>query len=496
MKIDKQLLEDHQVKLTVEVEPDLFEGAKRRAARELSKRYKIAGFRPGKAPYAVIVRQVGEAAIIDEGIHLLVDDIYPKVIEEAEIQPYGPGNLENILSTEPPIFEFVIPLEAEVYLGNYKLIRRAYELQPVTDAEVDGLIENLRDRKAVLEPVERPAQEGDVVTIRLTAERLNITGEQNPTLIREQSVPITLWPDERTTEQMRRTEWPFQGFSKGLIGLSLNDEKNIHHIFTEDYTYESMRGVEAQYHLIVEDIKAKILPDLDDDLAKAAGDFETMDALRVEVRSSLEEQARTEFNEDYDDHVLDEMIVQSTFKYPPKMLEDEIDSVIESFKRRLQNQGTDLNLYLKTRSLDMDGFREEAHPVAEKRLKRSLALLELAKVENIQVQPEELQSETTRAVDALSQTLSEHEAKRLSEERVYNNLVSNIMVDLVTERALKRLREIASGELALETETNIELSSTVEETSNELVEQSEESQNVEDVLVPDEESQSNNATDR
>jgi trigger factor len=489
--IDKQFLDDHQVKLTVEVEPDLFEGAKRQAAREISKRYKIAGFRPGKAPYAVVVRQVGEAAIVEESIHLLVDDIYPKVIEDADIRPYGPGNLNNIVSTDPPVFEFVVPLEAEVALGNYKSIRRTYEPLLVSDNDVDELIENLRDRQSVLEPAERPAEIGDVVTIRLSADHLNATGEQNPVLIRERSVPITLRPDMRMNEQMRRTEWPFEGFSRGLIGLSVNDERDIHNIFPEDYTFESMRGVEEQYHFVVEEIKAKILPALDDDFAKGVGDFETLDALQLEVRSSLEEQAKNEYNEKFDEQVLDELIDQSTFKYPPQMLEDEIDSVIEGFTRRLQNQGTELNLYLKTRGLDMEGLRDETRPVAEKHLKRSLALMELAKVENIQVEPEELQSETVRTVDALSQSLSEREARRLSDQRVYNNLMSNIMVNLVTERAQKRLRAIASGEFTSESETDIDLLSTGDLKSVELEAKlettPEEQQVIEDILVPVEE---------
>ena len=171
MKIDKQFQEDHQVKITVEVEPEQMESMKRRSARKIARRVKIPGFRPGKAPYAVIVRQVGEAAIIEDALELLVNDIYPKVIEEADINPYGPGSLENVGSLDPPTLEFVVPLEAEVVLGDYRSLRRPYEPEPVKDEDIQDVLDNIRERQAVIEPVERAAEEGDLVTVRISAKR-------------------------------------------------------------------------------------------------------------------------------------------------------------------------------------------------------------------------------------------------------------------------------------------------------------------------------------
>ena len=169
MKIDTQPLEDHQVKLTVEVENEKLSEAKIRAARQLAKKVKIPGFRPGKAPYQVVVRQIGDAAILEEAMELLIDDIYPKVIEEADIHPYGPGKLEQIVSTEPPTFEFVIPLEAKVVLGDFRSIRRPYELKEIPEQDVENVLDDLRERQAVIEPVDRPAQPGDLVDVRLSA---------------------------------------------------------------------------------------------------------------------------------------------------------------------------------------------------------------------------------------------------------------------------------------------------------------------------------------
>ena len=127
MKIDIENLEDQQARLTVEVDNEQLEGAKRKAAKKIARRIKVPGFRPGKAPYKVIQRQVGDEVLLEESLEILVNDIYPEVIEEAEIKPYGPGNLENVVSLDPLTLEFVVPLMAEIELSDCHEIRFPYE---------------------------------------------------------------------------------------------------------------------------------------------------------------------------------------------------------------------------------------------------------------------------------------------------------------------------------------------------------------------------------
>lgn len=453
MKIESQPLEDHQVKLTVEVEPETFESAKRRAARQASKRTKIPGFRPGKAPYQVVVRQVGEATIIEEALELLVKDIYPKVIDEAEINPYGPGQLENVESMDPLVLEFVVPLEAEVELGDYSSISQPYEPKEVTEKEVDDVLNDLRERQAVLEPVERPAEEGDKVFVRLSGIRKNVEEGENPTLVSERSMSVLIKPEETdSSEEGDSQEWPFPGFSRQLIGHSPQDELTLMHTFSEDWDFESLRGEEAEFHVFIEDVKSQTLPELDDEFASSLGEYDTLEELIKDIRAGLEQQALETYNEDYDSQILKEAIDQATIEYPPQMLENEIDSVIHNLEHRLEEQNLDMELYLKTRDMDMDALREEARPVAETRLKQSLFLFELAKAENIEVEPEELQTETIRTMSSLSRTLSEKEARQLSNEGVINNLATSIMADMLTQRSLERLRKIASGQLEKEPE--------------------------------------------
>jgi len=462
LKIESQARDDHQVKLIVEFEAETLEEAKRRGARKLSARVKVPGFRPGKAPYAVIVRQVGEAALFEEAVEILIDEKYSKIIEEAGIHPYGSGQLENIAAKEPLVLEFLVPLEPEVVLGDYHALKRPYEQKEITDDEVDQMLENLRDRQAILEPAERPAGEGDIVSVKLSAKKLNAEEGQEASLIEERSNQFLV----RKAETANDDEWPFPGFSQELVGLSIGDEKTFQHHFGEDYLYESLRGMDASYHVTVEDVKSRQLPELNDEFAKTVGEYADLEALKKDIRQSLEQQSLETYKEIYDDAIIKELIEQSTIKYPPQMLESEQNTVVDNFKHRLEQQGMDLELYLKTREIDEEGFKQETLPVAEQRLKRSLILLEISKAENIQVSEEELQAETTRTLSMLNRSLSPDEARRLTDGRIMNNLVGNIMLDILTRRAQERLRDLASGkELAKEAAVS-ELA--VEATANEI----------------------------
>ena len=158
MKIETQTRDDHQVRLVVEVEPESMEKFKHQAARKISREAKIPGFRPGKAPYDVIRRIYGDQTITNQAVELMVDEIYPEVIEQSGIKPGGPGSLEEIISMAPPTVAFLIPLEASVELGDFHSIRQEYTPPVVTDEEVEKSIQRLRTNYATVEPADRPAR--------------------------------------------------------------------------------------------------------------------------------------------------------------------------------------------------------------------------------------------------------------------------------------------------------------------------------------------------
>ena len=455
MKIETLFLEDHRAKLTVEVENEQLEGMKRRAANKIGRRVRVPGFRPGKAPYQVIVRQVGESVILEEALELLVDDIYPKVLEEAKISPYGPGKLENVLSMDPPKLEFIVALGAEVVLGDYRSIRKQYLPEGITEDDVEKAIQDLRERQAIIEPVDRPAQEGDLVTVRLSAQRSRPEEGQDPIIIRESSFPIVVRQASKSEENQAEiaAEWPFPGFSRYIVGLLPDDSKTVNYTYPDDADTEELRGVESEYHLAVMNVKSRRLPDFDDEFANSIGEYENVEALRSNVRSALEEQTRRKYEDEYNEDILTEAINQATFKYPPQMLEEEIDRVVNELTKRLERQKINLDLYLKIRNLDMEALRQEMKPIAEGRLKRSLFLINLSEAEKIEIQQDELQTEATSTIDYLSKTLPEREARKLSNKDIYSNLLGNVFMDLVSRRAMERFRDICRGELKQEETT-------------------------------------------
>jgi trigger factor len=444
LKIQNEYQPDHQAKLTVEFEPELLEEYKRRGARKIASKVKIPGFRPGKAPYNVIVRNVGESSVVEEAVDLLIESTYPKIIEESGINPYGPGSLKNIVSMEPPVFEFIVPLEAEVTLPYYHGIRLPYERQPVTDDDVQAALEEMRDSRTTYETIDRPAEDGDQVKVLLSADRKDVEEGQSIQLIRERSVELTINAENENTIR----EWPFDGFSRHLVGLSVGNEKIFEYTYPEDAHLESLRGTSAIYRFKVEEIKLPKLPELDDDFAKSVGEFESIELLRSQVRLSLDERAKSEYDNKYNDLIISSILENTQIKYPPQMLEHEIDNYYRQLENRLSGQGLDMTTYLKTRQLDETGLREEIKPNAETRLKRSLLLYEISQAEDIKVEEAELELQAQQTYANMAQYATKEDMKRMSSKDFIQSMVATISSDILVQKTLERLQSISKGELA------------------------------------------------
>ena len=236
LKIENQPRDDQQTNLIVELEQDEFDKYIQQAARKISREAKIAGFRPGKAPFDVVKRVYGMEMIEKQAIELAVDEVYPKALEQSGINPSGSGMLENILNTQPPKFSFVIPLAPEVELGDYLSLRQDYSLEPVTEKDVDDTLAEIQRDYATAEPVDRPAQDGDLVAVKISAHFTEVAEGESDELFKEMPFQFTIGQTED------KEPWPYPGFSKELIGLSANDEKSIQHTFTEDAPSEKLRG--------------------------------------------------------------------------------------------------------------------------------------------------------------------------------------------------------------------------------------------------------------
>ncbi|GAB4521400.1 MAG: trigger factor [Anaerolineales bacterium] len=437
MKFETQPTENHEILLTIEVEAEEFERAKRQAARKIAQKVKIPGFRPGKAPYDVIARNVGEAAILEDAIEALADELYPKALKEADITPGAPGALNAIKEMNPLRMEFLVPLEPTVELNDYREIRLPYDAPVISDDEVKNFIEVFRHRQAVITTVQRPAQAGDVVHITLTA----TSGDEALVTDRHTSVVI---PAE--DEEGDLPNWPFSDFHKHVIGMSEGETKDVQHTYPEDSEEEIFRGKEVTFHFEVSKVTERELPELDDEFAQSMGAFETFDDFQAEVRQLMEENTRTEYDNEYQDKVLDALIEQAEVKYPPAMLQNAIEEAKESFMERLDEQGLTLETYAQIANTTVEEIENELREAAEKRLKRTLVLDAFIRAEKITANEDDVQQRAVQILDGLSENVSEKDMKKiLKNQRSIETVVSEAFMNVVTRNAMLRLSALAQG---------------------------------------------------
>lgn len=442
MKIQTTINDDYEAELVVEFEQEILDVAKQKAARQIAKKIKVAGFRPGKAPYNVVIKQVGEAAVVEEALDLVIDEYYPKIIEQANIDPYGPGALKNVPSLEPPTLEISVPLSPKVEINDYKAVRVPFEPKDVSEDDINKSLENYRDQQAIIEPVERAVKEGDMVNIVLSAIRVEPKDDESENLIEERSVPIIVEKKDTKADD----EWPYPGYSRKLIGKNIGDKFTNKYTFPKKYAQEDLREVKAQFSTEIKEVKGRSLPELNDAFAKSAGDFDTLEELTNSISDTLKNKFEAEINAEYDNKVIDSILENTSFKITASMIEHEVEHQIQDLTRNLQSQGMDFDVYLKSSELDLDGFKDDIRPTATDHLKRGLILSEIAKSENLEVDQAEIEKRTTEMIDNLRNVLSPEDAKKMLSKEYIQNLSRNIISDEITNQTLALLRSIAKGE--------------------------------------------------
>ena len=437
LKIETQELEDRQVELTVEVPDDRVQAAKRSSAKRLSKDTRIPGFRPGKAPYEVIVSKFGEEVVFEEALEILGQEAYRESLEDAELDPYAPGSLEEIVSREPLVLRFTVPLVPEVVLGDYREIRIPYEAPEVTDEAVESMTEELRQRQALIEPVERPAENSDLVVLDIHGELLNKEDDEDVELVNQEGISVLV--DEET-------DFPFLGIYEHLLGIVEGDEKTVEHTFPEDYAAEDLQNKPASFQLKCIGVKSRFVPEWSDDLAKSIGEFEDLLDLRIKVRESLTEQATQEAESAYAEQVMEVVMEGAQVTYPPIVLENETDHLMRDLEMRLSSQNLAFDDYLKIEGKNAEEIRDELKPAAEERVSRGLVLGQIVEEENLAVDDDEI----TQEIDRMLEPLGEGGNDNLKEVFDTPEGRNRIGMDLLTKKAIDRLMDISKGEAEFE----------------------------------------------
>jgi trigger factor len=432
LKIETQDLAERQMQLTVEVPDDQIEAAMHRAARRMSQRSKIAGFRPGKAPYEVVLQRYGQEAVFDEALDALGQDVYRQALEDSSLDPVAPGALEDVVSRSPLVLRYTIPLVPQVDLGKYRELRLPFETPAVKDEAVQEVLDGLRQQQALIEPVDRPARDSDVVVLDLHGRLADAPEGEDQALMDEHGISILV---------AESTDFPFPGSAVHLLGIGVGEERQAEYTFPADYRNESLRGRKAIFHFRCQAVKSRSVPEWSDELARNLGEFTDQSDLRRKVRQSLEGQSLQQAESEYADKVIDAVVSGSQLAFPPVLLRQEVDDTLQDLDRRLKDQRLSLTDYLKIEKKEESELRLELEPQARRRLERGLVLGQVVEAENLEVE----ESEVAAALDRVLEPLTE---SKDAVRRVLDTPAGRrrIRLDLLTDKAVARLVQVARGE--------------------------------------------------
>jgi trigger factor len=293
------------------------------------------------------------------------------------------------------------------------------------------------------ETVTRPIETGDFVMIDLKGTK-NKAAEGEPPVIDRPGMPIFIRPEAK------EDEWPYPGFSNELIGASPDESKSFEHKFPKDHADESLKGETVQFEVKVKMVRGTTLPELNDEFAKTVGAFENLEALRGAVRANLMTQSRSEYDTDYFNQLVDKIGEGATVKYPPQVLDHEVEHVLEDLQGRLAEQKMDLETYFKVRETTREKFvEEEAKPVAIKRMTRSLILDEIVRQEKLEVS-EELLNATFQQTWGEFRYSEDFQKLMRGKTKPPKRLIDAVAMQsanrALTELTLTRLKEIATGQ--------------------------------------------------
>lgn len=386
----------------------------------------IPGFRKGKAPRSIVESHVGRQALLREALDYMIPETLNRVMQERELRAFIEPQVE-MLEWEPVSFKAVIALEPAVDLGDFRQLRLEKTPATISDEQIDLVIDRLRRESAPWEPVSRPAQFGDLLT-------LDVRGVMDEVeIINDSAVDFIPHPENVL---------PFPGFAQHLEGLLEGVAKDFILVIPEDYPRPEFAGKAVSFQATALAIKEKNLPAADDEFAKGVGEgYADMAALRAEMFDRLNSEAEAQAERAFQERTLAAVLDQATVDLSDLVIGREVQGIVEERERMLRQQRLDLESYLGYVGKTPQEFQEELRPEAVARLRRTLVMRQLAKEEAIAVTLEEAQAEVEEMLEETAEENREAMRRTLYAEE---NLVS-IQNAILTRKTMERLTDIVQG---------------------------------------------------
>ena len=458
LNIQTEQDEQRQLLMTIEVPEDRVEKQMRKTARKLAHEVNIPGFRKGKVPYPVLLKRLGRDTLRTEAVEDMLQNVFTEALDEIEPEIYAPANFDD-MEMEPLVLKFTIPLTPEVTLGDYRELRKEVEPVEITDEAIAEALERIQAQHQVLEDADRAVELTDMVTlggegklipveeeVESTDEADEEVDETDTAVSEEESEESTLepQPDDNIIFNTENVDFVMDGkqifwgdeFVNNIVGMSAGDDKTFNISFADDFEEDDLAGREATFSINVLNVRSRTLPEIDDELAKIEGTFETLDELRESITEELKNNAEGEAKNALIEGMIDDLLEDSTMVFPPAAVDVEIDGMMENFKNQVTRSGWSWEDFLQLQNNQEDQMRDTFREGAEEQLKRQLALRQFIMDEKLLVTQEDIEA----AIDQRVSQFGDNEALLEGMKDYYRSgqgfdmLSSEVLMDKAYER--------------------------------------------------------------
>ncbi|MCB6414447.1 trigger factor [Dorea acetigenes] len=411
MSLQVEKLEKNMAKLTIEVSAEELEKALQSAYQKQKSKISIPGFRKGKVPRQMIEKMYGAAIFYDDAVNELIPKAYSDAYDECELDIVSQPeiNVVQIEKGKPFIFTAEVATKPEVTLGEYKGLKVDKISTRVTQKEVDAKIQEEAEKNARTITVEdRPVQDGDEVILDFEGFVDGVAFEGG----KGENYPLTIGSGAF-----------IPGFEEQLVGAESGKEVEVNVTFPEDYQAEDLKGKAAVFKCTVHEIKAKELPEIDDEFAAEVSEFDTLEEYKADVKAKIKEQKETEGKTKKEDQAVEQAVANATMEIPEPMINTQTRQMADDFAQRMMQQGLTMEQYFQFTGLTEEKMLEDLRPQALKRIQTRLVLEAIAQAENIEISDEKLDEEIAKMAEAynmeadkLKEYMGENEKKQMKED--------------------------------------------------------------------------------
>ena len=413
-------VEKSQVVLTIEVGSAEFEAAIEKAYQKMRKKINVPGFRPGKAPRKIIEGMYGAEVFFEEAINIAFPDAYEAAVKEQELQVVGYPAVEMVgeVTREGFTFKATTPVYPEVTLGEYKGLTAEKDEVKVGAADVNERLKQLQDRNTRLVSVDREAKEGDTAVIDFEG---FLDGK-----------PFDGGKGEGHNLELGSHSF-VPGFEEQVVGMKAGDEKDLDITFPEDY-HADLAGKAVVFKVKVHEVKAKEVPELDDEFAKDVSEFDTLKDLKADLKKQITEERQKDADRAFEDAVMEQAAANITAEIPDAMVENQCRQFLDNFKMQIAQQGIPYEQYMQITGMDEAKLLEDAKEPALRQVKMDLTVAAIIKAENLEATDEEVEAEYKKLAEQYNMDI-EMVKKYLPAEQIKDQLVSQKAVAVVVDSA-------------------------------------------------------------